>query len=122
MLKLFNIIPEKYSAVLFVVIAVISLIALCELFKMARVPGWKALIPIYNLYWLSKLVFGKGWLFLLLFIPVINVIYGFLLIFNIPIVYDKGIIYAILIFFIPPVILFLLAFGNTRYGGPYRAS
>ena len=32
-------------------------------------PGWKALIPVYNLYVLAEHMFGKGWMCILAFIP-----------------------------------------------------
>ena len=36
---------------------------------------WVGLIPFYNYYVLSNILFKKGWLFILLFIPGVNIIY-----------------------------------------------
>lgn len=41
-----------------------------KVFKKAGYEGWISLVPFYNTYTLSKIVWGNGWLFLLCLIPV----------------------------------------------------
>ena len=45
-----------------------------KLFKKAGYEGWKAIIPYYNYYTMAKIIYGNGWLSLLLLIPCANYI------------------------------------------------
>ena len=45
---------------------VISVIATWKIFKKAGEPGWKAIIPIYNIYMLYKIVGMKMWFWILI--------------------------------------------------------
>lgn len=40
---------------------VLTIIATWRIFKKAGEPGWKAIIPIYNIYMMFKIVGMKGW-------------------------------------------------------------
>ena len=56
-------------------ISVIVLITICwtalwKVFEKTNNKGWKALVPGYNSYILSKITFNNGWLFLLKYIPI----------------------------------------------------
>lgn len=53
------------------VLSIFSLVCMWKVFAKAGIPGWKALIPFYNLYCLCKLTWGIGWLFLLVFTPIL---------------------------------------------------
>lgn len=66
-----------------------------RMFEKADIPGWKLLIPVYNVFCIFKLVFGNGWTVLL---PI-----GFLLMMLLP---DGGIVFGI--FFL---IVFILVFA-----------
>ncbi len=53
------------------VLSIFSLVCTWKVFAKAGIPGWKALVPFYNLYCLCKLTWGIGWLFLLVFTPIL---------------------------------------------------
>ena len=69
-----NIDPKQMivPGILGLVICIISLIALAKVFKKAGRPGWAVIVPIYNLYVLFDIAWGKGIMFLLMLIPVVN--------------------------------------------------
>ena len=62
--------------ILIICLALLIFFIACEwkIFKKAGKPGWASLIPFYSTYVLFEIVYGKGIKFLLLLIPVFNVI------------------------------------------------
>lgn len=44
-----------------------------QMLQKAGQPGWAALIPIYNLYVLTKVAKVSGWNLVLLIIPIVNI-------------------------------------------------
>ncbi len=44
-----------------------------EIFVKANVPGWKSLIPFYNIYLWIKLSGTSNWIVILLLIPIVNI-------------------------------------------------
>ena len=70
-------------AVLFILMFILVIFAICivmiiaewKLFKKAGQPGWAAIVPFYNAYVLTKITWGNGWLFLLGFLPLGNIIF-----------------------------------------------
>ena len=57
----------------FLVIYVLSVIAMWKIFTKAGKPGWASLIPIYNIIVMYQIVGLNPLLIILLFIPFINV-------------------------------------------------
>ena len=97
------------------VFIIISLASMWGIEKKIRNKGWISLIPLYNIGCLSKDILGSFWLFLLLFIPGVNIIYLFTLLYNIGKSFGKSNSYCILMMFLPSVLLPLLAFDNSSY-------
>lgn len=101
-----------------IVIFVLSIVAMWLIFKKAGQAGWKALIPIYNVYTLVKIVDGNGWKFLLLLIPIVNIIYLIMLDFRMAKAYGKGVGFGFGLLFLPTIFQLILAFGKAQYVGP----
>lgn len=60
-----------------IITLVINFVAWWMLFKKADLPGWYGIVPILNLIYLVKIATGgSGWGTVLFFIPVVNIIYG----------------------------------------------
>lgn len=53
-------------------VGIISIVSMWMIFEKASEPGWKCLIPIYNLFIFFKITWLNGWYFLLMFIPLVN--------------------------------------------------
>ena len=58
------------------VLAVFLLFCMWKVYTKAGQPGWAAIIPIYNVYILLKIVGKPGWWLLLYFVPFVNIIIG----------------------------------------------
>lgn len=107
-------------AVLLVTLALIVLLfaALWRVFTKAGVPGWKALIPVYNAYVLLKIVGRPGWWLLLLLIPYVNIVFSIILSLDLAKSFGRGPLFAIFGLMLTPVGYFMLAFNKDQYQGP----
>ena len=65
-----------FSTIVTVVLGVLSIVAMWRIFEKAGIAGWKSLIPLYSTYILYQITWGKGWKFLLLLIPIVNIVIG----------------------------------------------
>ena len=68
----FNPLPTIISLAL----CVFVLVCMWIVFRKAGKPGWAAIVPFYNLYVLFDITWGSGMRFLLLLIPIYNIILG----------------------------------------------
>ncbi|MBL8024200.1 MAG: signal peptidase I [Elusimicrobia bacterium] len=93
-------------------------VAMWKVFTKAGRPGWACLIPFYNLYVLLKIGGKPGWWILLLLIPLVQLVFGFLTMLGVAERFGKGIGYAVGLFLMPVIFYPLLAFGNTTYSPP----
>ena len=117
-------VEQMYSSVLgtliciYLVMLVVLAVSVWKLFEKADYAGWKCLIPFYNIYIIFEATCGNGWLFLLLFIPLVNYIMYIYLAYKTALAFDKGIGYTLGFIFLPFVFIPVLAFGNAEYIGP----
>ena len=134
-------------ATLFLMIYVIlDIIALWRLFEKAGEKGWKAIVPIYNLYTYTKLVWDTKYFWILLIVSLVGStivsldthgetvgalghladlavsVYGivFGVIFSIKTAksFGKGEGFAIGLIFLNLIFTCILAFGGAKYVGP----
>ena len=54
-------------------IYILLLVAMWVVFKKMGRQGWEGIVPFYNLYVLFEELYGNGWKFLLLLIPLYNI-------------------------------------------------
>lgn len=103
-----------------VVLALVVFIAVSQwiIFQKAGEAGWKSIIPFYNTYTLFKFSWGNGWLFLLMFVPVANVVVSIIFAYKFAKAFGHGIGFCLLYLFLPVIALPVLAFGSSRYIGP----
>lgn len=97
--------------------SILLIVALWKIFAKAGEPGWAAIVPIYNLYVLFKLIFGYGWFFLLLIVPGVNIVVMMILPFLLADTFGKGIGYGCGLLFLAPIFCLILAFGSAEYEG-----
>ena len=103
------------------VIGLVALIADFKLYAMAGEPAWAAIIPIYNLYVMFKIVYGNGWKFLLLLVPILGWIIGIVMNIRLAQVYGRSTGFGIGLLFLSPIFYLLLAFdGKSNYQGPHE--
>ena len=97
------------------VLLLICIVSMWGILKKTRNKGWISLIPFYNIGCLSKDVLGSAWWPLLLFVPIGNVVFMFMIYYNMAKVFNKSDSYCVLMMFVPSVLWPLLAFDNSEY-------
>ncbi len=100
---------------LFGLLVFLMMLGVGETFKKAGKPAWGAWIPIYNLYLLFDIVYGHGWKFLLLFVPIYNVFLLLLLPFQLAKKYRRSILFGFFLLIFPFGAYPVLGFDDTGY-------
>ena len=106
--------------ILLIVISIISIICLWKLFVKAGEAGWKSLIPLLNVYEEFKIVYGNGWMFLLLLIPVANIVFLIKFIFDLAKAYGKSVGFGFGLLFLSMIFMIILAFDHSEYQGTVK--
>lgn len=96
-------------------IAILTVIASWRVFQKLGEPGWAALIPFYNAFVLCRVLFGSGWTMLFLLIPIFNIYYSFKINLYLARGFGKGVGFACGLFFLAPIFLCILGFGNLTF-------
>lgn len=105
------------KAIVGILIFILELVAMWMVFEKAGEEGWKSIIPVYNLYVLYKFTWGSGWYFLLLLIPIVNVVIGIVTLVKLAFAFDKGLGFALGLIFLSVIFVPILAFSDAQYIG-----
>ena len=95
----------------------LMIVAMWILFKKAGQPGWAAVVPFYDQYTLYEITWGNGWRFLMLLIPIYNIVLAILTYIRLAKAFGKDEGYAVGLVFLPQVFVPMLAFGSAAYHG-----
>lgn len=106
------------ATVIALVLVVIVLVAVWKIFEKAGEPGWKAIIPFYNIYTEYKMFWGNGWLFLLTIIPVVNIVVSIILRHKMSKAFGHGAGFTLGLIFFPYIFMMILGFNGDEYLGP----
>lgn len=98
----------------------IYLTSLIRIFQKANYSGWLALIPIYNLYIIVKIINRPAWWFILFFIPIVNFYMGMVLVEDICQAFGRGGSSTMAKYYLSIFILPIIAFGSSKYVKPVR--
>ena len=104
--------------ILSLAISVLTLVAMWKLFVKAGKAGWKCLIPFSNTYCLYDIAWGNGWLFLLMFVPCVNVVVGIMMLFKLAKAFGQGTGFGFGLLFLNTIFILILGFGSAEYVGP----
>jgi len=100
------------------VIALVGIVALWKIFVKAGQPGWAAIIPIYNMYIMLKIIGRPGWWILLFFIPFVNFIITIVIALDLGKAFGKDAGFSIVLLWLFSIIgYFILGFGKAEYKG-----
>ncbi|MBR3180462.1 signal peptidase I [Candidatus Saccharibacteria bacterium] len=94
---------------------VLGIIAQWKIFKKAGEEGWKALIPIYNVYTLLNILSMEPLLCLLSFVPGAWFILSIVMDVKLAQSFKKGTGFALGLIFLGPIFSLILAFGSAKY-------
>ena len=65
-----------------------------------------------------KIVYGNGWKFLLLLIPIVNIVIAIKYVIDLAKAYGQSTLFGIGMIFVPFIFQLILAFGDSEYEGP----
>jgi hypothetical protein len=113
---------NEFSPVLMIIwlaFVIFIIAAMWKVFEKAGQPGWAAIIPIYNLYIMTKIAGKPGWWVLMFLIPFVNFIFLIWLYNMVSKSFgkDEGFTAGLVIlgFIFWPI----LGFGSAKYSGPF---
>lgn len=103
------------------VIYVLLIIAMWKIFTKAGKPGWASIVPIYNVIVMFQIIGLNPWLLLLYLIPVVNfvvaIVFSIVQASRLSKAFGKGTGFALGLFFLNPIFLLMLGFGDSKYIG-----
>lgn len=103
----------------YIAFIVVLIAAQWKVFEKAGQPGWAGIIPIYNIYILTKIVGKPGYWTLLALLPPINIIFGIWLLNMLSKSFGKSEGFTVGLLFLGFIFLPILGFGDAKYLGPY---
>ena len=65
---------DIFTLIIGIVVALVMIARMWKMFSKAGEPGWASIIPFYNAYVLFKITWRSGIKFLLLLIPIANIV------------------------------------------------
>lgn len=108
---------DVIGGILYFAFIILSIAGLWKMFTKAGQPGFAAIIPIYNIYIMTKIAEKPGWFVLLFFIPLAN-IYAYVVIMNgISTKFGKGTGFTLGLIFLGFIFFPILGFGDAQYEG-----
>ena len=98
------------STVFFLLLPIIGIV---KIYSQANYPGIIAFIPILNMLFLFPIAGMSAWFFLLLIVPVVNVILLLVLFYNLSLKFSKGAGFTVGLFFLPFIFFPLLGYTGV---------
>ena len=103
-------------SILVLVLAVVTIASFWKMFEKAGEKGWKSIIPFYNTFTLFKIAGYNGWMFLLLIIPIVNIVILVLLSLRLAARFGKSDLFAIIaIVLFNPIGYWIIGLGKAEY-------
>jgi len=97
---------------------VFMLVTMWKINTKAGEPGWAVIIPIYNMIVWLKMAGKPWWWFILLCIPLLNIVFIILWVVAFSKSFGKGGGFAAGLIFLGFIFYPMLAFGSAEYVGP----
>lgn len=98
-------------------VVVVMIVATWRMFEKAGEHGWAIFVPFYGNFCEFRIAFGNGWLFLLMFVPLVNFVVSIMLMFKLAKAFGKGVGFGFGLLFLPFIFLPILGFGDAEYEG-----
>ncbi len=108
--------------VIWLALVVLMIAGLWTTFSKAGQPGWTAIIPFVNMYFLCKVAGRPGWWLILYFIPLVNLIIHIIVCLDVAKNFQRGAGFGIGLLLLPFVFYPILGFGSATYGGGQPAA
>lgn len=105
--------PSSISGLIFTVLVIA---AAWQIFEKAGEHGWAAIVPFYNFYVAFRVAGYNPWLFLLMLIPVVNIVVGIMWALELGRRFGKDGVWSFFLLVVFSFIgLMILGFGSASY-------
>lgn len=111
-----------FIIIIYVAILVLMIASMWKIYTKAGQPGWAAIVPIYNIIVLCKIIGKPAWWVVLLLIPIVNYVILIMMIHGLSKSFGKGAGYTVGLLFLGIIFYPMLAFGDATYIGPGGAA
>ena len=101
--------------IFYVLLMILLVVSNWKIYEKAGQPGWAALIPIYNIVVLFKIVNKPLWWIFMFFIPIANIIFMIKLYHALSLAFGKGTGFTVGLILLGIVFMPILAFGDAKY-------
>ncbi|MFT3823118.1 MAG: DUF5684 domain-containing protein [Chitinophagaceae bacterium] len=105
--------------IFYLIVCVFLIAAMWKVFTKAGQPGWACIIPIYNVYIMTKIAGKPGWWVVMFFIPIVNIIFAIWLYNMISKSFGQSEGFTIGLVILGIIFWPILGFGSAKYLGPY---
>ncbi len=92
-----------------------------QLYVKAGEPGWASIVPLYNAYVMVKFLGRPWWWLILLFVPIVSIVFAIILMFDLAKCFGKSAGFAIGLILLFPIFYPILALGDAEYTQPSAA-
>lgn len=99
---------------LILVVALFLIVAMWRTFERAGEPGWASLVPIYNLYIMTRIAGLSGWWVVAAFIPIANIVFWFVISIGIARRFNRSAGFGVGLVLLPFIFYPILAWGDDR--------
>lgn len=97
------------------VVAIVTIVAMWKVFVKMGYQGWESIVPFYSNYVMFEAIYGSGWKFLLLFIPLFNIYVMIKLYIDLAKGFGQGGGFAAGLILLTPIFMCILAFGDYDF-------
>jgi len=101
--------------VFWLAIVIVFIAGLWKTFAKAGEPGWAAIIPIVNVYFICKIAGRPGWWLILFLIPFVNIVISVIVSLDVAKRFGKGAGFGIGLWLLPAIFFMILGFGSAQY-------
>lgn len=103
---------------LYYAVGLFMLVCMWIIYKKANRSGWDSIIPIYNTMVMLKIAGKPMWWIVLMFIPIVNIIFICMAVYDFCKAFGKGLGFFFGVVFLPFIFYPILAFGKAQYTNP----
>ena len=103
------------ALLVYLALILVAVIGGWKMYEKAGEPGWGIIIPIYNIYILTKIAGRPGWWLLLMLIPIVSLIIMIIVMMDIAKAFGRGAGTGLGLAFLPFIFYPILGFGSAQY-------
>lgn len=100
--------------------SLLLIVSLWVIYRKANRPGWTSLVPLYNYIVQLEIVGLNKWYALLMFVPIINIIFGIYTTYLLALSYGKKGSFITGMIFLPVIFYPMIAFGKSKHLGDQK--